>query len=373
MKFKNIVLTLLLSCSCAFAADWQIEEREDQGFYSYIIIDTPENYKTSIGNEIYCKFDDFRYTNQLVNPGREKIMEYLDKGKFEIVQSNKKDYFCLDTDFFSVNYGLSKKQLAYVYDLFEKNYAGFPAMKKKGFSKNKFLKIKNKDELKKYLNKYIDDGHFYLRIDDAFFSLPLSVDEGSIKSKDPAYTYFEKVTSNAYYIRFTNCDTNPKNSDYHSKLAPAAYFAIHKDFIILDARSNGGGTDMPQYQLRQTLDKLDYRGTVIVLQDNWSFSGGELWRIFGVDDMWGMGASKYKRILVGTHSGGMQNYGNCEIFENKELKIKAYFGIKDFTETLPDNYLGDCKGYEPDIWATTQTMKETLEGLGVDLTGVEFQ
>lgn len=29
-------------------------------------------------------------------------------------------------------------------------------------------------------------------------------------------------------------------------------------------------------------------------------------------------------------------------------------------------------GYEPDIWATTETMKATLEGLGLDLKGIQF-
>lgn len=39
---------------------------------------------------------------------------------------------------------------------------------------------------------------------------------------------------------------------------------------------------------------------------------------------------------------------------------------------LPKNYLGEGLGYEPDIWATTETMKATLEGLGLDLKGIQF-
>ena len=115
------------------------------------------------------------------------------------------------------------------------------------------------------------------------------------------------------------------------------------------------------------LKSKKYNGTLIVLQDNWSYSSGELWHVLGKEDV------DFKRILVGTHSGGMQNYGNCKLEENPELKIRIWYGTKDFTGQLPANYLGDCKGYEPDIWATTETMKQTLVSLGVDLTGVEFQ
>ena len=373
MKRKSLLFMLILICSFAFASEWQIEENEDQGLYYYTIISTPEKKETSKDTVIYCWFNSFGYTNRFAIPNKEKIIEYLDNEYFEIINSDNKDYIFLNSDFMSEDYKISKKQLAYIYDLFEKKYAGFSAMRKKGFSKNKFLKIKNANQLKEYLNKYIDDGHFYLRIDDVFFSLQPSLDADSIRSKDPAYTYFEKETSNAYYIRFTSCEVNSKNDDYNSKLAASAYFAIQKDFLILDARSNNGGSDGPQYQLRKTLDKLDYKGTVIVLQDNWSFSAGEVWHIFGMDGCWELETPKFKRLLVGTHSGGMQNYGNCDLYENKELRTKVYFGRTDFTETLPANYLGDCKGYEPDIWATTQTMKKTLEGLGADLTGIEFQ
>ena len=370
---KVFVILLFFFSSFAFAAKWQILESEEQNFYLYTITTAPDENKLSLGTEIYCYNDFLRYKNKFANPCKERIIEYLKNNKFEIKADKGKEYVFLPTDFLSLNYKISRKKLAYVYDFLEKNYAGFALMKKKGFSKGQFLKLKYADDLKAYLAKYIDDGHFFLQIDDVFFSQSHILDEGSVQSKDPLYTYFEQATSNAYYIRFTSCVDNANNIGYNTKLGPAAYFAWQKDFLILDARSNLGGADGPQYQLRQTLDKLNYTGTVIVLQDNWSFSGGELWRIFGVDDLWGLGKSKYKRILVGTHSGGMQNYGNCKLEENPEFKIRIYYGTKDFTDTLPSNYLGDCKGYEPDIWATTQTMKQTLVSLGVDLTGVEFQ
>ena len=61
------------------------------------------------------------------------------------------------------------------------------------------------------------------------------------------------------------------------------------------------------------------------------------------------------------------------MYENEKLNVDIYFGKADYKSILPSNYLGDGKGYEPDIWATTETMKATLEGLGVDLTGIDFQ
>lgn len=373
MKRKVTFITLLLFCSLTFAAKWAVLETVDQGFYMYTITTAPAENKLSLGTEVYCYNDYIRYKNKFANQCKERILEYLKNNNFEIKTDKGKEYIFLPADFLSLNYKISKKKLAYVYDFLEKNYVGFSLMKKKGFSKGKFLKLKYADDLKAYLVKYIDDGHFFLQIDDIFFSQPRNLDEGSVQSKDPLYTYFEKATSNAYYIRFTSCVDDVKNIGYNTKLAPAAYFASQKDFLILDARSNMGGTDIPQVQLRQTLDKLNYTGTVIVLQDKWSVSAGELWEIFGPDDLYGLGKAKFKRLLVGTHSGGMQNYGNCKLEENPELKIRIWYGTKDFTGQLPANYLGDCKGYEPDIWATTETMKQTLVSLGVDLTGVEFQ
>ena len=106
----------------------------------------------------------------------------------------------------------------------------------------------------------------------------------------------------------------------------------------------------------------------MVLQDNWSYSAGEVWRNFARQDM-----HPWKSILIGTHSGGCQAYGNCETFVNEDLKIGLYFGVNSFLQYMPSNYLGDGKGYEPQVWATTQTMKEVLEGLGIDTEGIIFQ
>ena len=81
---------------------------------------------------------------------------------------------------------------------------------------------------------------------------------------------------------------------------------------------------------------------------------------------------KIKCLLVGTHSGGMQRFDSYE-YNNEELDIHIAAGLYQRDGILPDNWLGELKGYEPQIWATTDNMKETLEGLGVDLGDIEFR
>ena len=106
----------------------------------------------------------------------------------------------------------------------------------------------------------------------------------------------------------------------------------------------------------------------MALQDNWCYSAGEIWRLFAWQDEF-----PWESILVGTHSGGCQIYGNCETYKNEDLQILLYFGVDAFWRNLPSNYLGEGKGFEPQIWATTQTMKDVLEDLGIDTEGIEFR
>lgn len=103
---------------------------------------------------------------------------------------------------------------------------------------------------------------------------------------------------------------------------------------------------------------------IFVTQDNWSYSAGEVWIM----------ASQFKDLLdltlIGTHSGGAQIYGNCVSYE--ENGIFFYLPSTSFVKYLPKNYLGEGKGYEPDIWANKENMKSKLESLGLDLSGIEF-
>ena len=61
------------------------------------------------------------------------------------------------------------------------------------------------------------------------------------------------------------------------------------------------------------------------------------------------------------------------LFFSKKINVDIYFGKADYKSILPSNYLGDGKGYEPDIWATTETIASVLTGLGVDVSGIIFQ
>lgn len=140
--------------------------------------------------------------------------------------------------------------------------------------------------------------------------------------------------------------------------------ASQYDFIVLDFRSNHGGGNNQQYQFFNNLNQKNYKGTIYVTQDNWSYSSGEVW----------MMAYRFKDTLnvklIGTHSGGMQIYGNC--VEYNEDGIYFYLPSTSFATWLPDNYLGEGKGYEPDIWANKNDMKAKLEELGLDLGGIVF-
>lgn len=46
--------------------------------------------------------------------------------------------------------------------------------------------------------------------------------------------------------------------------------------------------------------------------------------------------------------------------------------ITSFATWLPDNYLGEGKGYEPDIWTNKDNMKGILGNLGLDLSEIVF-
>ena len=373
MKRKKLIAILLLLGSVVFANDWDIQELPYEQYVRYQIKDTPEKYKNLIGSYVASMQSRGIWRDLYTSSCKSGIIEFLKNEDFDIGTFNDKDTPFLYTAFlekyfpeiFNVNFSVTKEDLDFIWKMLSTKYAGFSDMKKKGFSEKKFYKIKNTKDLKKLLDKYVEDCHFQLCIREFSYEQKTSYDKGSRKSKDLSNIYFEKETSNAYYVRFTNCTDN--NTAYFQNLPAVSFFSKDKDYIILDARSNSGGSQVPIIEFRKSLNNMKYKGTVIVLQDNWSFSSGEIWHIFGVE---GLG---YKRILVGTHSGGMQNYGNCDLYKNDDLNIAIHFGSSNFRNTLPSNYLGEGKGYEPDIWATTETMASVLTGLGVDISGIIFQ
>jgi len=366
---KKILLSFLfLLCASLFAENkkdgWQLQENQQENYLYYTVISAPAEYESIIGTQVCLSLSEYSYKNLYGKTCEEKLLEFLNEGKFQIKQVNGADGIFIDSSFINQDdIKFSKEELNYIWKTMSLKYAGFSAMKKRGFSKIALLSCHKGPDLTSLFDKYIDDCHFYILAGDYFYRQNPARDEGTSKSIDAPGTYFEKETSNAYYVRFTDCT----GTDYKSKLGASAYLALNKDFYILDARSNNGGDDTPQFSLIKVLNANKYAGTVIILQDNWSFSSGEVWHVFG------RSKCLFDCKLAGTHSGGMQNYGNCKVYENKDLGLRIYFGSTDFSKDLPSNYLGDGKGYEPDVWARTETMKAVLEGMGVDTGDIVFQ
>ena len=374
-KRKSLFIVFLLLFSSIFAGQWDVQEYPSDPYVFYIVTKAPEKYKNLIGSSVVAvtshRYNDFG--NAFNSSCKSGIIEFLENEDFEIDQKDGIDSPFLSISFIEkyfpeilcTNIPVSKKDLSYIWENLSSKYVGFSDMKKRGLNKKKFNKIKNTSELKALFDKYMEDCHFYMKIREFTYYQETAYDEGCKKSKDQRDIYFEQETSNAYYVRFTSCVE--ANANYFTNLEVVGVIGRNKEFIILDARSNYGGSNYVQEKLQEILNLEKYKGTVIVLQDNWSTSSGEVWGIFGNEK------SQFKTLLVGTHSGGMQNYDRSNTMKNDDLNIEISFGSKYFGKTLPKNYLGEGKGYEPDIWATTETMKATLEGLGVDLTGITFQ
>ncbi len=368
VKKSALFFFLFLLCTMLFAENkndvWQLKESPHENYLYYTIVSAPSEYKSVIGTRVYLSLSEYSYKNLYNESCKEKLLEFLNDGKFKIMQVHGSDCIFIDSSFINQDeIKFSKEQLNYIWKTMSLKYAGFSAMKKKGFSKIALLSCHNASDLTRLFDKCIEDCHFSLFAGDYYYRQNPAKDEGTTKSIDSPGTYFEKETSNAYYVRFTDC----MGDVYFAKFWASAYSALNKDFFILDARSNNGGSDAPQFSLIKVLNTNKYAGIVIILQDNWSYSSGELWHVFGRSKL------LFDCKLVGTHSGGMQNYGNCQTYENKDLGVSLYFGSTDFSKDLPSNYLGDGKGYVPDIWATTETMKSVLEEMGVDTGDIIFQ
>jgi len=264
-----------------------------------------------------------------------------------------------------------EKEKDIIYSMLKDYYVGFDTMVEKGFTKKAWDEISNYTEVTALFDKCINDTHLFITNHKDFSYRQNQVfDEDSIKSSDSAKTHIAKATSNTYYIRYNSCDIYWKDyADFPTLASTASQY----DYIILDFRSNPGGGNGQQwnffYNLMNFSSENDsgskgYKGTIFVTQDNWSYSAGEVWIMANQ-------FTDYLDIkLIGTHSGGMQIYGNCKEYTKNGLYF--YLPSTSFVTQLPANYLGEGKGYEPDIWANKNTMKATLEELGLDLTGIEF-
>ena len=268
---------------------------------------------------------------------------------------------------------LTKKEKSAVSNMIRTTYIGFTEMKEKGFKLKMIDECQTIGDLFALLDEYVYDYHFSITIDKGekgaiqWKFKNLVTDEKCKKSIDPIVTYFEKPTSNAYYIRFNSCAESTKdfNNPYWKEFPRAASKACNYDFIVLDPRSNQGGGQMQQVQFFESLINKNYKGKIYILQDKYSFSAAEMWMIAGKY------INKLDITTVGTFTGGMQRYGEC-----KSKHIGNVWGwIPTIICGIPDDgkWKGEGVGYEPDIFVYPEEIKETLTGLGVDLTDIEIQ
>ncbi len=255
-----------------------------------------------------------------------------------------------------------KKEKQTIYSMLKSHYAGFDMMVERGFTKQAWDQCSNYDDIRALFDTCINDMHLIITNYKEFtYHQNQAFDADSIRSNDPERTFIKKTTSNTYYLRYNSCNVY---WDEYAALPSLAEEAATYDYIVLDFRSNGGGGNTQQRQFFNNLYNLNYKGTIYVTQDNWSYSSGEVWM------MASRFTDKLSVKLIGTHSGGMQIYGNCVEYNKNGMYF--YLPGTSFATILPDNYLGEGKGYQPDIWANKNNMKQKLEALGLDLRGITF-
>jgi len=337
-------------------------------YYCYTITNAPKKYVDFIGTTVFYPNDGNGVGNIWYKDCEKELLIALDHEDFYTIDMGDRLYICTDLNLNHVSYKPSKKYTFEddkdaIYHILKLYYAGFPDMKKKGFTNDEWEAVNSYDDITNILDKYMNDTHFSINTkNDYYYHQSQRFDEGTSPSIDPAKTCIFNKTSNTFYIRYNSCDTS---WDEYLKLPSLAKTAKEKDFIVLDFRSNHGGGNGQQFEFFRNLVNYGYKGTIFVLQDNWSYSSGEVWETTG--DF--INTLNFK--LAGTHSGGAQMYGNCRSVTKKGVII--WVPTTSFASILPENYLGEGLGYEPDIWATTPEMKSVLEAQGLDLTGIIFQ
>ena len=243
------------------------------------------------------------------------------------------------------------------------------------FPRNEFEPVKTFKDLYEYLHKYVKDDHFvcnmYLNpIEENKPRSPVVatirqnvhvLDDNSIVSaerNEKVTRYIE--TENAEYIRSScNCVWAEDEKAFNQ-------IKGNKDYIIFDYRSNGGGS-MP-------IDKFfqQYKGTIIILQDNYSYSAAEL----------GFFAENYKTpkdiILVGQHSGGCFQglnpaytiFGRFNMGYSKYLNIDL--GSRKGKNPSNSHWEGEGIGFKPDVWVNrNEDFVPTLEGMGVNMVDIQ--
>lgn len=264
---------------------------------------------------------------------------------------------------------IDKKDFKCIEKVLFEQYGGKDELKQ--FQKE-FKKVKTLEDLQSFLIAHINDYHFGFRYKDPETGnyliwninggepyVTVQKDNPQIKSIDTVPTRKYIRTSNTEYYRNNDCHVD---DEYKTTIE---LIKGDLDFIVLDFRTNKGGGNTYQWELMDKLKQASYKGTIIVLQDNFSFSSGEAWNVVG---------NKYysdlSTLLVGQHSGGMQTYGNCE-----EIEFNGFwFWLPTTKMTLPEEFEGEGRGYKPDIFVeSNEQIPLELKKLGVDLTGIIIQ
>ncbi len=268
-----------------------------------------------------------------------------------------------------LNMTIDKKDFKHIEKVLFEQYGGKDELKP---FKKEFKEVKTLEDLQNFLIAHINDYHFSFRYKDSETDryliwningskpyVTVQKDNPQIKSMDIVPTRKYIRTSNAEYYRNNDCRVD---DEYKTTIE---LIKGDLDFIVLDFRTNSGGGNTYQWELMNKLKQASYKGTIIVLQDNFSFSSGESWSVVGQDYF-----SDLNTLLIGQHSGGMQTYGNCE-----EIEFNGFwFWLPTTKMTLPEKFEGEGRGYKPDIFVeSNEQISLELKKLGVDLTGIIIQ
>ena len=250
--------------------------------------------------------------------------------------------------------------------------------------KDEFKKVVTYEDLYNYLHEYINDNHFDMYCADLLSNgQPNEMkkmwwirdnknydEEKRLRTSERGdyITYTE--TKNAEYVRNVG-KCNLSDSEVLEKIKG------NKDFIILDYRSNDGGKTIPMFSLFERLDKMNYKGKIICLQDNYSGSAGELGRFE---------RGNLDVVLVGqnTRGLGVSNGGEYRKYGHFWVHLPNFdctndFTIEELNEELRkgnnvfnfEKFEGEGKGYKPDVRVyKNEDFGPTLEKMGVDMIDI---
>jgi len=177
MKKKILSIIILFAFVSLFAEEWKITEKEyNQTYHFYVIEEAPENYAFTKGTTVFATYNNHSYRNLFSVSLKDKMLEFLAQEKFEIKNEDGFDCIFLLPDFLDIKFDITQDELGAIYKILKNKYTAFSDMKKKGFSKEEFFQIHNSEELKNYLDKYIEDCHFNLRLREMNYGQDLARD-----------------------------------------------------------------------------------------------------------------------------------------------------------------------------------------------------